>query len=56
MKKSITWLSTLQPGKALCCFWKYEALFPGTTYDRTGNPDLKWESTTQTDIGLKWGI
>ncbi|QHT66335.1 TonB-dependent receptor [Rhodocytophaga rosea] len=33
-----------------------EVLFPGTTYDRTGNPDLKWESTTQTDIGLEIGL
>jgi TonB-linked SusC/RagA family outer membrane protein len=36
-------------------FGNNEALFPGTTYDRTGNPDLKWESTTQTDIGLEVG-
>ncbi len=37
-------------------FGSGEVLFPGTTYDRTGNPDLKWENTTQTDIGLEFGL
>jgi TonB-linked SusC/RagA family outer membrane protein len=31
-------------------------LNPGTTYDLSGNPDLKWESTAQTDIGLEVGL
>ncbi len=33
-----------------------EVLVPGSTYDKTGNPDLKWESTTQTDVGLEIGV
>ncbi len=27
-----------------------------TTYSVSGNPDLKWESTTQTDVGLEIGL
>lgn len=30
--------------------------YPGTTYDVSGNPNLKWESTYQTDIGLEVGV
>ena len=26
------------------------------SYGKSGNPDLKWESTTQTDIGLEFGL
>ncbi len=33
-----------------------EALNPGATYGVTGNPDLKWETTYQTDIGLEFGL
>jgi TonB-linked SusC/RagA family outer membrane protein len=29
---------------------------PAATYDKTGNPDLRWETTTQTDIGLEAGF
>ena len=32
-----------------------DILYPGTTYDKSGNPDLKWEVTSQTDIGLEIG-
>ena len=32
------------------------ALLPGITYLRTPNPDLKWETTMQTNIGLDFGI
>lgn len=37
-------------------FGQSEALLPGSTYGKTGNPDLKWESTKQTDIGLEIGF
>jgi len=33
-----------------------DAPFPAATYIKTGNPDLKWETTTQTDIGLEIGF
>ncbi len=29
---------------------------PGTAPSQIGNPDLKWETTTQTDIGVDFGI
>ena len=29
---------------------------PGATYTQLGNPDLKWEVTTQTDAGLEFGL
>jgi TonB-linked outer membrane protein, SusC/RagA family len=28
----------------------------GVSYAKSGNPNLKWESTTQTDIGLEFGV
>lgn len=37
-------------------FGQNEILIPGSTYGKTGNPDLKWESTTQTDVGLEIGF
>lgn len=30
--------------------------YPAVTYAKSGNPDLTWETTTQTDIGLEVGI
>jgi len=30
--------------------------FPAASYGKSGNPDLKWESTKQTDIGLEFGL
>lgn len=30
--------------------------FPAATYIKSGNPDLVWETTTQTDIGLELGF
>jgi TonB-linked SusC/RagA family outer membrane protein len=30
--------------------------FPAASYGKSGNPDLIWESTTQTDIGLEVGV
>jgi len=32
------------------------ALLPGITYLRTPNPDLKWESTMQFNLGLDFGV
>lgn len=37
-------------------FGQNEQLLPGSTYGKTGNPDLKWESTEQFDIGLEIGF
>ena len=33
-----------------------DASYPAASYGKSGNPDLRWESTTQTDIGLEVGI
>ena len=33
-----------------------DAPIPAATYGKTGNPDLRWESTTQTDIGAEVGF
>ena len=33
-----------------------DILYPGVSYDRNGNPDLKWEVTSQADIGLEVGL
>jgi len=33
-----------------------ETLYPGATYGISGNPDIRWEETTQTDIGLEIGL
>lgn len=30
--------------------------YPAVSYAKNGNPDLKWETTTQTDVGLEIGI
>lgn len=32
------------------------ALVPGLTYIRTPNPDIQWETTMQTNVGLDFGI
>lgn len=29
---------------------------PAASYGKSGNPDLKWESTSQSDIGLEFGL
>lgn len=34
-------------------FGNPDAIYPGATYGKSGNPDLKWETTTQTDVGLE---
>jgi TonB-linked SusC/RagA family outer membrane protein len=33
-----------------------DAPIPAATYGKSGNPDLRWESTTQTDIGAEVGF
>ncbi len=33
-----------------------DVIYPGATYGVSGNPELKWESTKQTDIGLEAGF
>jgi len=33
-----------------------DATLPAASYGKAGNPDLRWESTTQTDIGLEIGL
>lgn len=30
--------------------------YPAASYMKNGNPDLKWETTTQTDIGMEIGV
>ncbi|MEO6168932.1 MAG: TonB-dependent receptor [Chitinophagales bacterium] len=37
-------------------FGTNEVLTPGSTYGKTGNPDLTWETTEQADIGLEVGL
>ncbi len=37
-------------------FGNNEVLTPGSTYGKTGNPDLKWETTKQADVGLEIGV
>ncbi|MFA6482429.1 MAG: TonB-dependent receptor [Bacteroidales bacterium] len=37
-------------------FGQGDILYPGLSYGRSGNPDLKWEVTSQTDIGLEIGL
>lgn len=33
-----------------------ETIYPGSTYGESGNEDLTWENTYQTDIGLEFGF
>jgi len=37
-------------------FGPNNTLTQGATYDKTSNPDLKWETTTQFDAGLEIGL
>ncbi|HYG01845.1 MAG TPA: TonB-dependent receptor [Chryseosolibacter sp.] len=37
-------------------FSQSEVLNSGASYGVTGNPDLKWETTTQRDVGLEIGL
>ncbi|MBS4056260.1 MAG: TonB-dependent receptor [Bacteroidales bacterium] len=40
----------------MAIFSNPDAAYPGASYGKSGNPDLKWETTTQTDIGIEAGI
>jgi TonB-linked SusC/RagA family outer membrane protein len=37
-------------------FGPNEVIIPGQTFSGAGNPNLKWESTYQTDIGIEMGF
>jgi TonB-linked SusC/RagA family outer membrane protein len=37
-------------------FGEIEAVQPGASFSGGGNPDLKWEETTQTNIGVDFGL
>lgn len=40
----------------MAVFGNPDATFTAATFGQSGNPDLKWETTTQTDIGLEIGL
>ncbi len=40
----------------LTVFGNPDITVPAASYGKSGNPDLKWESTQQTDIGLEVGL
>ncbi|MDX1641675.1 MAG: SusC/RagA family TonB-linked outer membrane protein, partial [Balneolaceae bacterium] len=40
----------------LAVFGNPDATFNAATFGKSGNPDLRWEATTQTDIGLEVGL
>lgn len=33
-----------------------ETMFPGSSFGKNGNPNIRWETTTQTDAGLEIGL
>jgi TonB-linked SusC/RagA family outer membrane protein len=37
-------------------FGSSETLAPGSTFGKNGNPNIRWETTTQTDVGLEIGL
>lgn len=37
-------------------FGNPDVSYPGVSYNKSGNPDLRWETTTQTDIGIEIGL
>jgi TonB-linked SusC/RagA family outer membrane protein len=47
--------SVVDPG-LVAIFSNPDAFFAAASYAKLGNPDLKWESTSQTDIGLEIGL
>jgi TonB-linked SusC/RagA family outer membrane protein len=47
---------SLVDSKIITIFGINNDIFPGATYDLTGNPNLKWEVTTQADAGLELGF
>jgi TonB-linked SusC/RagA family outer membrane protein len=40
----------------LAVFGNPDAAYVAASYGRSGNPDLKWETTTQTDVGIEMSI
>lgn len=40
----------------LAVFGNPDAIFNAATFGKSGNPDLKWETTTQTDVGVEVGV
>lgn len=40
----------------IAVFGNPDVSVPAASYGKSGNPDLKWESTTQTDIGLEVSV
>ncbi|MFZ4545981.1 MAG: SusC/RagA family TonB-linked outer membrane protein [Bacteroidales bacterium] len=40
----------------MAVFGQGDLQYPGVSYAKSGNPDLVWETTTQTDIGLEVGM
>jgi TonB-linked SusC/RagA family outer membrane protein len=40
----------------IAVFGNPDATYTAATFGQSGNPDLKWETTTQTDIGLEVGM
>ncbi len=40
----------------MAVFGQGDIKYPGVSYAKSGNPDLVWETTTQTDIGLEIGM
>jgi TonB-linked SusC/RagA family outer membrane protein len=40
----------------LAVFGPDDISYPAVSYSKSGNPDLKWETTTQTDLGLEVGF
>ena len=49
-------VSKLSVGTDVNANWFVDGAFlPGITFTRTPNPDIKWETTTQTNIGLDFG-
>lgn len=37
-------------------FGNPDEIYPAATYGKSGNPDLRWETTTQTDLGFEWDL
>jgi TonB-linked SusC/RagA family outer membrane protein len=37
-------------------FGRSEGLVPGASFGKNGNPDIRWETTTQSDAGLEIGL
>ncbi len=37
-------------------FGASETMTPGSTFGKNGNPNIRWETTTQTDVGLEIGL